>query len=88
MNRTQILEAARQAITVDRAATHGDPEDTFGLIAVYWSAHLDCAVSAQDVATMMVLFKCARIAGNPHHLDSFVDAVGYAAIAGEMAGAA
>lgn len=88
MNRSEILAAARQAITIDRAATHGAPEDTFGLIAAYWGAHLDHPVSAQDVATMMVLFKCARIAGNPHHLDSFVDAVGYAAIAGEMAGAA
>ena len=85
MNRTETLDAARQAITVDRAATHGDAENTFGLIAAYWSAHLDCVVTAGDVAQLMVLFKVARMKANPGHADNYVDAVGYAAIAGELA---
>ena len=85
MNRTDILDAARQAITVDRAATHGEAENTFGLIAAYWSAHLDCEVTAGDVAQLMVLFKVARMKANPGHADNYVDAVGYAAIAGELA---
>ena len=85
MTRTEILAAANQAITQDRAATHGSVENSFGLIAAYWSAHLDATVTAVDVATMMVLFKCARMAGNPAHLDSWVDAAGYAAIGGELA---
>ena len=85
MNRTEILDAARQAITVDRAATHGEAENTFGLIAAYWSAHLDCEVTAGDVAIMMTLFKTARMKANPGHADNYVDAVGYAAIAGELA---
>ena len=86
MNRTEILDAARQAITVDRAATHGEAENTFGLIAAYWSAHLDTEVSPGDVAQLMVLFKVARMKANPGHADNYVDAVGYAAIAGELAG--
>lgn len=85
MNRTDILDAAKQCITVDRAATHGDAENTFGLIAAYWSAHLDAEVSAHDVAVMMALFKLARVKGNLSHADSYVDAVGYAALAGEIA---
>ena len=85
MNRTETLDAARQAITVDRAATYGEAENTFGLIAAYWSAHLDCEVIAGDVAIMMTLFKCARMKANPGHADNYVDAVGYAAIAGELA---
>jgi len=85
MNRTEILDAARQAITVDRAATHGEAENTFGLIAAYWSAHLDTEVSPGDVAQLMVLFKVARMKANPGHADNYVDAVGYAAIAGELA---
>ena len=32
MNRTDILDAARQAVTVDRATTHGQLEDSFGLV--------------------------------------------------------
>lgn len=85
MNRTDILEAASQCITVDRAATHGDAENSFGLIAAYWAAHLDAEVSAHDVAVMMTLFKLARIKGNPLHADSYVDAAGYTALAGEIA---
>ena len=85
MNRTETLDAARQAITVDRAATHGEAENTFSLIAAYWSAHLDCVVTAGDVAIMMTLFKVARMKANPGHADNYVDAVGYAAIAGELA---
>lgn len=85
MNRTEILDAARQAVTVDRAATHGNAADGFGLIAAYWSAHLDATVTATDVATMMVLLKCARAKANPEHMDNYVDMAGYAALAGEMA---
>lgn len=85
MNRAEILDHARQAITVDRAATHGEAEDCFGLIADLWSADLGVPLTAVDVARLMVLFKLARAKGNPEHADSWIDAVGYAAIAGEMA---
>ena len=88
MNRADILTTAHTTITVDRAATYGSAENTFGRIAAFWSAHLDHPVTAGDVAVMMVLFKAARINGNPGHLDSYVDLVGYAAIGGELAGAA
>ena len=85
MNRNEILTAASKAITTDRAATHGEAENSFGIIATYWSAHLDHPVSAVDVAAMMVLFKCARAKGNPTHGDNWIDAAGYAAIGGELA---
>ena len=85
MNRTETLDAARQAITVDRAATHGEAENTFGLIAAYWSALFGIDITAVQVAQAMVLFKVARMKANPGHADNFVDAVGYAAIAGELA---
>ena len=86
MNRKEILEAAAQCVTVDRAATHGSAEDTFGLIAAYWSAHLDTQVASYDVAVMMGLFKLARMKGNPAHTDSAIDACGYISIGGEMGG--
>lgn len=85
MNRSDILAEADRCITVDRQATHGDPENSFGLIASYWSAHLDITVTPTDVAAMMTLFKLARIKGNPWHADSWVDGVGYLAIGGELA---
>jgi hypothetical protein len=86
MTRAEILDHARQAITVDRAATHGEAEDTFALIAALWSADLGVQLKAVDVARLMVLFKLARAKRNPGHADSWVDMAGYAAIAGELAG--
>ena len=85
MNRTEILSAASQAITVDRAATHGEAENTFALIAAYWSVLFGIDITAAQVAQAMVLFKVARMKANPGHADNYTDAVGYAAIAGELA---
>ena len=85
MNRTETLDAARQAITVDRAATHGEAENTFPDIAGLWSVLFGIDITAAQVAQAMVLFKVARMKANPGHADNYVDAVGYAAIAGELA---
>ena len=85
MNRSEILNSALDCVTRDRAATHGDAERTFGLIAAYWSAHLDQPVSATDVAVMMGLLKIARIKSTPGYADNWVDLAGYAACGGELA---
>ena len=88
--RDNILCEAMQCITVDRAATHGDAEDSFQTIADVWSWWLcnrplpDDPLTAADVAMMMALFKVGRIAGNKTHDDNYVDLAGYAALAGEM----
>jgi hypothetical protein len=84
MNRSEILDTAKEYITKDRADTHGDAESNFGLIALYWSAHLDALVTSHDVAVMMTLMKLARMRSNPAHVDSAVDAAGYSALAGEI----
>ena len=88
--RDDILCEAMQCITVDRAATHGDAEDSFQTIADVWSWWLsnrplpDDPLTAADVAMMMALFKVGRIAGNKTHADNYVDLAGYAALAGEI----
>ena len=90
MNRSDIINEADDAITKDRAATHGDAEDSFTDIATLWNwwirkrgANL---LSAFDVAMMMDLFKTVRAANNPSHTDNYIDKVGYTAIAGEIIG--
>ena len=85
MNRTEVLRQAEQCITKDRAATHGDAEDSFALIGKMWSVWLERNVSAYDVAMMMSLFKVVRAKGNPSHTDNLVDLIGYAALAEEIA---
>ena len=85
MNRSEILDTAKEYVTKDRAATHGDAESNFGLISCYWSAHLDTKVSAADVAVMMTLFKLARAKGNLGNPENWVDGCGYLACGGEIA---
>jgi hypothetical protein len=85
VNRTEILDTAKEYVTKDRAATHGNLEDNFGLIAAYWSAHLGRNIKAHDVAVMMTLLKLARAKANPAHADNWVDGCGYLACGGEIA---
>lgn len=85
ITRARILDSAKEAVTKDRAATHGKPEDTFGLLARLWAAYLGVPVTAADAALMLGLLKVARAKGNPGHEDDFIDLAGYAACAGELA---
>ena len=91
VTRTEILRTAEQAVTVDRAATHGNAESNFTLIAGHWTwwlgDKLSAPITAYDVAQMMVGFKQARAHGNPANPENAIDAVGYSALAGEIGGA-
>jgi hypothetical protein len=90
MNRDDILHEAISAITVDRAATHGDAEYSFSEIAKLWDWWLqnrpvpEAELLPEDVSMMMALFKIGRIAGNSRHEDNYVDLAGYCAISGEI----
>jgi hypothetical protein len=83
--RAEILRTAEEYITKDRAATHGNMEDNFSTIAVYWSEHLGIKVTAIDVAAMMALLKVARLKSSEGNEDNWVDACGYLACGGELA---
>lgn len=85
MTRAELLDAAKQIVTQDRNVIHGEPEDTFGLIAAYWTAHLDQPVSPADVAAMMTLMKLARLKANPGNAENWLDGIGYLACGGEIA---
>jgi hypothetical protein len=75
-----ILEEAQSIIYGDREKTYGHPAKNLLNIAKLWSIYLDKEVTAQDVATMMVLLKIARLKNQPDHRDSLVDSVGYLAL--------
>lgn len=86
LTRSSILDTAREAVTKDRAATHGALKDSFGQIAAIWSVRLGVTVTPAQVAIMMIDLKTVRGWGNPGHLDNWVDMAGYAACGGELAG--
>lgn len=89
--RTDILDQAAKVVTGDREDTYGGPEDSFNLIARYWSVFLDGrdfnseSLSPVDVALMMDLLKTARLQASPTHKDSWIDKAGYAACGAECA---
>ncbi len=85
MTRSEILSTAARIVTQDRQATHGRPEDTFAVIARVWSARLGIEITPAQVCILMIDLKTCRAWGNPGHEDHYVDAAGYAALAGELA---
>ena len=86
-SRAKVLDTAKDYVTKDRAADHGDMEDNFRTIASYWNTHLGIDfIEPQDVAVMMTMLKLARIRQNENHLDNWIDACGYMACGGEIVG--
>lgn len=90
--RAGILDTAKSLICGDREKQYSPPENSFKAIAELWSAYLfnrfgDTLdfLSPEDVGLMMALFKVARIQTGSFKEDSFVDACGYLACAGEIA---
>jgi hypothetical protein len=85
MKRQQTLDAASVLINRDRAATYGDAFAMHSQIAFMWGAILKCTIRPHQVALLMAALKLARAAHNPKHEDSYIDLIGYAALASEMA---
>lgn len=85
MKRSEILKTADGLINGERQDHYGPPEDSFKLIGNLWTVYLEheVVITPVDAANMMALMKIARLANGPH-LDSYVDACGYLALAGEM----
>lgn len=84
VTKVEALKLALDAVAKDRPATYGSPLENFDRTALLWSAHLGQAITASDVAIMMVLLKVARLRATPGHVDSWVDIAGYAACGVEV----
>lgn len=82
-----ILNEASNIINGERQDSYGKPEDSFKIIAEFWTTYLNehgwSGLSALDVAHMMTLFKIARMLGQKPDRDNYIDAAGYLAIAAD-----
>lgn len=85
MNNIEILDNAKKTVNGERQDSYGSPERNFKMIAELWTVYLGTTVTAKDVGLMMGLFKIARCRTGVGSADSFIDLVGYAALAGEIA---
>tara|TARA_R100001510_G_C7631120_1_gene189970 strand:+ start:369 stop:713 length:345 start_codon:yes stop_codon:yes gene_type:complete len=92
MNTTEILETSKKLVSTDRNDKHGDKVDNHENIGRLWSGYIQNKTKLlinllpEDVANMMALLKIARTQAGQHNPDDYVDACGYSAIAGEIAG--
>jgi len=78
------LKTALKLLSGKRQHEYGNKKENHENISRLWSAYLDHPVSAHDVAILMLLLKVARAKfGNPSS-DTYIDMVGYSAIAGEL----
>lgn len=88
-----VAAKAAHLISGGRAETHGDFRTNHANIGALWTAYLNARFSKahcitlnpHDVACMMALLKIARTMTGSHNPDDYVDACGYAAIAGGIA---
>ena len=85
MTRKECLDEAAKCVLRDRNNSYGGPEDSFGVIANFWSVYLGRKVYPHDVAMMMSLLKIARIKANKGYADGYIDLAGYAACGAECA---
>lgn len=86
------LEEARATIAL-RSVRYGKPEKSFSATADLWSAWLkarhgsEVSLDLTDVGVMLGLLKIARLAHDPAHRDSALDAAAYLALAQAAASA-
>tara|TARA_R100001510_G_scaffold51149_1_gene50721 strand:- start:617 stop:895 length:279 start_codon:yes stop_codon:yes gene_type:complete len=78
------LKEALKILKGPREKEYGDKKENHDNIATLWTAYLGPTITAHDVAVMMLLLKVARTKSPNPTKDTYVDMVGYSAIAGEL----
>jgi hypothetical protein len=82
---------ARDLVDGDRNKAHGDPTENMTrfaeLLRAYFGNRSAGSIEAVDAAAVGVLHKLSRTGFDPYHLDSWLDVMGYASIAYEIAAA-
>lgn len=87
--KSDILNEAFHIINGERQDSYGNPEDSFKIIAEFWSTYIKykfglvVELSNLDVTHMMSLLKHARMLGQKSSRDNYIDACGYLAIAAD-----
>jgi hypothetical protein len=73
-----IAQRAVNIVSGERDQAHGDSGKNLQQIAALWEAYLGRAISPEDVCSMMILLKVARLRTGNAPEDNLVDIAGYA----------
>lgn len=83
MDRERVIDLLDQCKEIIGARKgHGDV--TFGHMAQMASAYLGIALTAEDAAILMALFKLSRIKCGSQNPDNYIDGANYILIGGSM----
>jgi hypothetical protein len=83
MRANEILLSATDAIK-DRGAYYGHPQINQDRIARRLSNLLDFPIEGYQACLAMVEVKLSRIQESPSHIDSYIDACAYLALAAQL----
>jgi hypothetical protein len=79
------LQEASRLIDGERDRVYGDPRTNHERIAALQSVTTGTTITPATAAINAALIKLSRLVHTPDHIDSFVDACAYLAIACEIA---
>lgn len=83
--RDNLLAEAGRLISGDRERDYGSAVEDFTRTGKMWAAILGIEeVTAEQVAMCMTALKLGRLCNTPNHRDSWVDAIGYLALGGDI----
>jgi hypothetical protein len=82
MQRSDILDKAKELVNGDRAKDYGDAYINHKRIADLWSVILEKEISVSQVYQCMIALKLSRLI-HANHPDNWVDICGYASLGGE-----
>lgn len=78
MTPLEEFDAAVEGITNRRGAVYAHPVENFSRIMALWAVIEECPDPLIRHALCMIAIKIARLIETPDHIDSLVDAAGYA----------
>lgn len=84
MKASEVLLSATDVIG-NRGGTYGHPRINQGRIATRLQQFLEVPIADYQACLAMVEVKLARLQESPKHLDSYIDAAAYIALAAELA---
>lgn len=80
MSKRNLIAEADRIINSDRPSKYGSVQESFGKIAAVFNAIKPAgtgAITAQDVARLLVAMKLVRDGYSPENPDHVLDAIGY-----------
>lgn len=94
VERGKILDKAKKIVNGERQQMYGAPENSFPLIAEFWTTYLKAQgvlaqgarITGKQASDLMGLYKVAREANGAGKEDNLVDACAYFALSGDLAG--